>query len=119
MFREVLQKLVAGVPGATAAMVMGADGIPLDEFRSGTQDGVDLQTLAVEYSTLIRDLRGKAASMGAEGLEELSVRTANGGVIIRIVNDEYFAMLTLQDTGYAGKGRYLLRHACEEVLSQL
>jgi predicted regulator of Ras-like GTPase activity (Roadblock/LC7/MglB family) len=119
VFGDLLRNLVESVPGAIACLIMGADGIPLEEHKKSADLGIDLQTLAVEYSNLLREIRKNAANLGAEGLQEISVRTEAFTILLRLVNDEYFALFLLDSAGYFGKGRYLLRNTCTQVRTQL
>ena len=119
-FREILMSLVNDVPGAHAAMIMAKDGIPLDEYRNPSLNGaIDLQSVGVEYSSLINEFRKNAQNLGVEGMDEVSVRGDQWTFLVRVVNDEYFLILALQSSGYFGKGRYLLRKASHQVRNQL
>ena len=118
-FVETLQNLVEQVPGAEAAMLMGYDGIPLAEVKKRDDLPMDLQSVAVEYSGLIREMKKNAASLGTEGLEEVDIKTGTWAVVLRVINEEFFALLLLSSSGYLGKGRYLLRTACSQVRSEL
>ena len=119
VFGDLLSKLVRSVPGATAAVIMSYDGIPLEEFKRSDDIALDLQTLAVEYSSLVKDIKKNAANLGTEGLQEITIRTERWTLIIRLVNEEYFALLALDSSAYFGKGRYLLRSTCSQVRAQL
>ena len=54
-FREILQRLVEDTPGALAAVLMGSDGIPIDDYRaSGAR--IDLPALAVEFQRVLEEI---------------------------------------------------------------
>ncbi|RYF11573.1 MAG: roadblock/LC7 domain-containing protein, partial [Deltaproteobacteria bacterium] len=47
-FREHCQHIVESVPGASACILMGFDGIPIDTFE-GKPQAFDIPTLLTEY----------------------------------------------------------------------
>lgn len=107
MFAEVLQKMVEATAGGIGAVVMGNDGIAIDQYFKPHQ-GVDLQLIAVEYANILKEIRKAAEILGTGALEEVSVRTERLHLVIRILSNEYFVALALDCGGNYGKGRYLL-----------
>lgn len=108
MFGNVLQRMVEEVGGGIGAVLMGYDGIAIDEyFRS--VPGVDLQMMAVEYANVLKEIRKASEILDTGIMEEVAIRTERFHVIIRIISREYFVALTLDRDGNVGKGRYLLR----------
>lgn len=107
MFGEILQGIVEGTAGATGAVLMGYDGIAIDQhFRPS--GGVDLSLIAVEYANVLKEIRKTAEILDTGLMEEVSVKTERLYVIIRTLSDDYFVALTLERDGNLGKGRYLL-----------
>lgn len=107
-FRETLKGIVESVEGGLGVIIMGYDGIAIDEyFLEGA--GMDLNLLAVEYASLLKDVKHTADILKAGGLEEMAVNTAQSCVIMRTINDDLFLALILSRNGNYGKGRYLLR----------
>jgi predicted regulator of Ras-like GTPase activity (Roadblock/LC7/MglB family) len=108
MFGEILQEIVTGTPGAIGAVLMGYDGIAIDQhFRS--HEGEELSLVAVEYANVLKEIRKTAEILNTGHMEEVSVKTERLLVILRTLGDEYFVALTLERDGNYGKGRYLLR----------
>lgn len=107
MFAEILQGIVEETAGALGAILMGYDGIAIDQHFK-VREGVDLSLVAVEYSNVLREIRRTAEILNTGAMEEVSVRTERLMVIIRTLSDEYFIALTLERDGNFGKGRYLL-----------
>lgn len=107
MFGEILQGIVDGTGGALGAILMGYDGIAIDQHFK-VREGVDLSLVAVEYSNVLREIRRTAEILNTGAMEEVSVKTERLMVIIRTLSDEYFIALTLERDGNFGKGRYLL-----------
>ena len=111
MFETELRSICSAVQGAVAASVMGNDGIPLTAYTvEGTQDdGVDVSSLLIEYSSLISQVQRSAQMFAAGGLEELSITSERLTMVIRPVTGEYFVALAMRKAANSGKGRYLLR----------
>lgn len=107
MFSDVLQNIVEGVGGGIGAVIMGYDGIAIDEYFQPHEE-MDLQLVAVEYANILKDIRKTAEILDSGVLEEVSIRTELFLVIVRIINEDFFVALTLRRDGNFGKGRYLL-----------
>jgi predicted regulator of Ras-like GTPase activity (Roadblock/LC7/MglB family) len=106
--RELLTLLLGQVEGAFAVMLMGSDCIAIDEIQQG-EAGFDVQTMAVEYGTVIKEIRRTIEVIGAGEMEEIIINTTNSCMVIRILNEEFFAVFVLARDGNLGKARYLLR----------
>jgi predicted regulator of Ras-like GTPase activity (Roadblock/LC7/MglB family) len=100
--------MVERVDGAMAAVVMGYDGIAIDEV---VRDGVplDVQLLAVEYATLLKEIKRTVDVLRTGVMEEVTIATGEVRIVIRVLNDEFFVVLIMQGDGNFGLGRYLLR----------
>ena len=107
MFNEILQRIVDGTSGALGAILMGYDGIAIDQYFKASEE-LDLSLVAVEYSNVLKEIRRTAEILDTGAMEEVSIKTERLMVIIRTLNDEYFMALTLERDGNFGKGRYLL-----------
>jgi len=107
MFAEVLQGIVEGTGGARGAILMGYDGIAIDQHFKRSE-GVDLSLIAVEYSNVLKEIRRTAEILDTGAMEEVAVKTENLMVIIRTLTSDYFIALVMDRDGNFGKGRYLL-----------
>jgi len=107
MFKQILENIVENTPGAVGAILMGFDGIAIEQHVSEGDD-VDLQLVAIEYSNVVKEIRNTAEILGTGKLQEVSVKTGRYYVIIQTVTPDYFVALTLERKGNFGKGRYLL-----------
>ena len=78
MFREVLQEVVEKTDGGIAAILMGYDGIPVEQYVEG--DAVlDVETIGMEYSVILKMIKNAAEMLdiGAAqrgGASEIGVR---------------------------------------------
>ena len=119
-FREILEKIVERTPGAVGGAIMGADGIPVDEYalprRARGEDGLDLPALAVEFQSVVEQARKVAGSLDGDGqLHELVLMTTGHQLLFRQIDDEYFVVVALEPTGTLGKARYLVRSLLREL----
>jgi predicted regulator of Ras-like GTPase activity (Roadblock/LC7/MglB family) len=120
-FESQLRTICASVQGAVAATIMGNDGIPVTayEVEEADDDGVDVSSLLVEYSSLIGQVQRSAQMFAAGGLEELSITSERLTTIIRPVTGEYFLALAMRSSANFGKGRYLLRIHAPRLAGEL
>lgn len=117
-FREILTDVVKRVDGGKAVVLMGYDGIAIDEFRREGAD-IDIQLIAVEYSSILKEMKRAAELLESGALQEISVVTGKGVIVARAVTDEYFLMLCLSLDGNLGKARYMLKMAVPKLIEQL
>ena len=117
-FREHLEEVVRGVDGAVACSLMGVDGI---EVETHLQDGgeLDVKSLLVEYSGVLRSAREAAEAHEAGGVDELAISTEKLQAVVRLVTPEYLLVVALLPRANTGKARYLLRVAAPKLKSEL
>ena len=117
-FREHLEGVCRGVEGAVACSLMGVDGIEVDTH---VQDGpeLDVKSLLVEYSGVLRSAREAAEAHAAGGVDELSITTERLQAVVRLVTPEYFMVVALAPGANAGKARYLLRITAPKLKAEL
>ena len=122
-FREVLSKVVDSTPGARAAVVMGTDGIPVEEYRAeGEGTDLDLPTLAVDFQRVLEEAQKVTTRMGADAggpLEEVILKTARIQVLFRPIDEEYYLIVALERTGFMGKARYLVSSLLQDLREEL
>lgn len=108
MFKVVLERIVNETPGGVGIVLMGFDGIAIEQYFLDTGD-LDLQLVAIEFSNVVKEIRHTAEVLGTGALQEVTIKTNRYYVIIHALTDEYFVALTLSREGNLGKGRYLIR----------
>ena len=107
-FRGILQGLVEKVEGGQGAVIMGYDGIPIDEYFKEDLS-LDVQLLSVEYATLLKEIKRTVEVLKTGEIEEISIMTGLARVLVRPINPEFFVVFVLDKDGNFGKGRYLLK----------
>lgn len=108
MFQESLKRLVTETEGGVAGLLMGFDGIAVDSYVH-TPNATDIQTVGMEFSFILSQVRKAAEILEIGALQEFTIRADTTTLIIRVLNAEYFLALTIAPEGNLGKGRYLLR----------
>jgi len=117
MFGTKLEDTVKGVSGGRAAILMGFDGIPVDMYTG--ESTLDIETVGMEFSVLLKEVRKAAEMLDSGAAEEVMVRTEQMSTVLRVVNDEYFLAMALDRLGNIGKARYLLRVLAPEMRREL
>ena len=117
-FREHLEQICRDVDGAVACSLMGVDGIEVDTHVAEGAD-LDLKSLLVEYSGVLRSAKDAAEAHAAGGVAEIAIATDKLLAVVRTVSPEYFMVVALTPDGNFGKARYLLRVTAPKLRSEL
>jgi predicted regulator of Ras-like GTPase activity (Roadblock/LC7/MglB family) len=118
MFLNILQRIVEESGGGIGAVLMGYDGIAIDQYFSPGEQ-IDLQMIAVEYANVLREIRRTAEILSLGEMEEVSIKTARFHIVVRIITADYFVAMTLRHDGNFGKARYLLTRETGNLLAAL
>jgi predicted regulator of Ras-like GTPase activity (Roadblock/LC7/MglB family) len=110
LFAETLKKVVDNVEGGIAAVIMGLDGISVDTYIK-LADRVDVNTVAMEFSFILSQVRKAGDSLAVGSLEELSVKAQRLLLVCRMISPQYFIAI--------GKARYLARLAQPALVAAL
>ncbi len=116
--REILKNIVDNVNGGLGAVVMGYDGISIDEHIKENAN-VDVPLLAIEYSAVLKEIKKTVSVLKIGKMEEVSINTESFLVIIRAINEDLFVVLVILKEGNYGKGRYLLKINSPELFKFL
>jgi predicted regulator of Ras-like GTPase activity (Roadblock/LC7/MglB family) len=118
-FRDSLERIVRGVEGSIGGVVMAMDGIAVETF-AGDGAGVDVGLYGAEIAAILRQIRGRGAIHLSSGpVEELDLFAEKFHAVVRFLSDEYFVAVAFRPGGNVGKGRYLLRTAMPDLVSEL
>jgi predicted regulator of Ras-like GTPase activity (Roadblock/LC7/MglB family) len=115
----LLQKIVEDTPGARAAILMGFDGIAIEQYVRPEDADSDIEALAMEFSFRFLDLRKAAESLDLGEVSDITIKAERGAILVRVLNPEFFVATLLSDAGHFGKGRWLLRSTAASIASQL
>lgn len=118
MFQEVLKEVVDHTDGGVASLLMGFDGIPVDQYvREG--EGFDVETVGMEYSVILKSIRNAAEMLDAGDAREVAIKAERITTVIRLINEEYFVAIAIKPSGNVGKARFLLRTRSPKLLANL
>jgi predicted regulator of Ras-like GTPase activity (Roadblock/LC7/MglB family) len=116
-FKAILKNILEESWGGLGAVIMGYDGIAIDEY---TREGaLDVQLLAVEYASVLKEIKRTVGVLKTGELEEVSIVSDKYSVIVRGISDDFFLALVLQSDGNFGKGRYLLKRDAARLREEL
>jgi predicted regulator of Ras-like GTPase activity (Roadblock/LC7/MglB family) len=115
-FADIMKEIVQGTEGALGAVVVGIDGIPVEEF-SITED-IDLQSMTVEYATLLKEIERGSQASDLGSTKEVTVIAEKAMIMLRRLTEEYFMVLIIKPDGNFGKGRFLLRMSVPKLLKE-
>lgn len=118
MFTETLKRVVDNVDGGIAAVIMGLDGIPVESYVK-LDDRVDVNTVAMEFSFILGQVRKAGESLQVGNLEELSVKAQRLLLVCRMISANYFVAVAIAPEGNFGKARFLMRMATPDLVAQL
>jgi len=118
MFKEVLQSVVDNTEGGIAGLLMGYDGIPVDQYVRQGQT-IDVEAVGMEYSVVLKQILKAAEMLKAGAAKEVAIKAERITTVIRLINEEYFIAVTLQPSGNLGKARFLLRTRGQKLVSEL
>ena len=115
-FSEILKEVVNNTEGALGALIVGLDGIPVEEYTVNSD--MDIQSMTVEFSSLLREIEKGSQSAEMGSTREVTVIADKAMIMLRRLNDEYFFVLIIKPEGNFGKGRFLLRMAAPRLLQE-
>ena len=114
----MLKKVVDNVDGGIAAVIMGLDGIPVETYVR-LNDRIDVNTVAMEFSFILSQVRKAGDSLQVGSLEELSVKAQRLVLICRMISPQYFVAIVVSADGNFGKARYMARISAPTLASAL
>ena len=118
MFRDSLKRLVDQTEGGVAGLLMGFDGIAVESYAKD-QAKTDIQTVGMEFSYILTQVRKATETIDAGAVEEVTIRTDRLTLLIRVLSRDYFVALAIAPNGNSGKGRYLLRVTAPKIQAEM
>lgn len=115
-FAEVLKETVDKVDGAVSAMIIGADGITVQEYIN--EKLIDLTELSAEASAMIKDINLASLNLGIGEAREFSIISDKCGIIMRKITPDYYLALIIRPDGNYGKGRFILKTAVPKLAAE-
>lgn len=118
MFAEEIKNVVDQVDGGIAGLIMGLDGIALEQYVT-TGKEFDMNTVGMEFSFILTQARKAGELLEIGGVNELVVRAEGITLLTRMMSDDYFLAVALGPNANFGKTRFLMRMAEGKLRSEL
>lgn len=115
--KDTLKSIVDKIPGARGAILMGFDGIAVEQYD--VDGGVDLEGIATEFSFRFVELLKASKALDLGTLSDITIKAERGTLLVRCLSEEFFTIVLLADSKSFGKGRWVLRSAAPELLASL
>ena len=116
-FTQVLERIAERVPELQVVMIMGTDGIPLE--RLSVRPSPNMEALAAEYTTLLRNTLGVASDTGLGELQDMSVVTDLVTTLLVSVTADYVLFASLGPAAVLGRARHALRVGAMQLAPHL
>jgi predicted regulator of Ras-like GTPase activity (Roadblock/LC7/MglB family) len=117
LFAESIKTVVDNVEGGIGGVIMGVDGIAIDKYIA--DKAVDVDTISMEFSYILNQVRKAGHVLEIGELTEFSVRAEQLSFVVRMLSEEFFIAVVLTDDGNYGKARYMLRLVAPQVIANL
>ena len=122
-FRSILRSIVEECGGGLGAVLMGADGIPIEEYVTDRiPEGPlqeDIGSAGVEFSRILEEVRKAADALSGGSVSEMVVALARMNLVFRPIDGDTFLALVLANDGNLGKARYLIRRHLLAIRQEL
>ncbi len=122
-FRSILRSIVEECGGGLGAVLMGADGIPIEEYVTDRiPEGPlqeDIGSAGIEFSRILEEIRKAADALGGGAVSETVVSLARMSLVFRPIDGDTFLALVLSADGNLGKARYLIRRHLLAIRQEL
>ena len=109
MFLELLESIISKVEGTLGVVIIGMDGISIEKRLHDAS--INIESLAAEYTSLLRSSSSTTQGIGLWSLEEFIVITDQRIIVARMITPEYFLLLVLKKDGNLGRARFELKKA--------
>jgi predicted regulator of Ras-like GTPase activity (Roadblock/LC7/MglB family) len=116
-FKELLGRLVAGVPGARGAIIADWEGEAVDQ--AGEMDDYDLKVIGAHKGIILHNLRDVVVRLGDDRLAELVITTADTQTLVLPVTNDYFLVLTLGRADALGRALFEARRCVLELRKEI
>jgi predicted regulator of Ras-like GTPase activity (Roadblock/LC7/MglB family) len=117
-FKAILKTIVDESCGGLGGTLMGYDGIAIDEYLGETR-GIDVPIMAIEYASILKEIKRTVGVLKTGELEEVSIITQKCTVVVRGITEDFFLALVLGHDGNFGKARYLMKREAPKLREAL
>lgn len=121
-FVPILEKLLEGCSGGLAAILMGRDGLAIQQALArgvGEDESERLGNAGVELSRILEEIRKASDAFLGGAASEVIVGLERYWLVVRGVDEDTVLVLALSPQGNVGKTRFLMRRAIPSLQAAL
>jgi len=111
VFKAALETILERTEGSLGALIMGTDGIAVEQVINATALDRNLDVIATEVTSLVRAAQRMGRDVDLGGAREMMFAYDNAVIVVRALNSDYFIALALDADSQLGRGRFELRKA--------
>jgi predicted regulator of Ras-like GTPase activity (Roadblock/LC7/MglB family) len=111
-FIPALEKILHGSGGALAAILMGRDGLAIQQAlarRVGEEEAERLGNAGVELGRILEEIRKASDAFLGGAAQEVIVGLEHYWLVLRCVDEDTVLVVALAPEGNVGKARFLMR----------
>ena len=122
-FEKILREIVGNCGGGIGAVLMGSDGIPIEQVvTEGVPEGPladDIGTAGVEFNRILEEIRKASDALAGGAVGETVVVLSRFSLVFRPVDEETYLAVIVAPHGNLGKARYLMRRSLLAIRQEL
>jgi predicted regulator of Ras-like GTPase activity (Roadblock/LC7/MglB family) len=122
-FGTVLREIVDSCGGGIGAVLMGSDGIPIEQVVSeGVPEGPltdDICTAGVEFNRILEEIRKASDALAGGAVAETVVVLSRFSLVFQSVDEDTYLSVIVAPHGNLGKARYLMRRSLLAIRQEL
>jgi predicted regulator of Ras-like GTPase activity (Roadblock/LC7/MglB family) len=121
-FATILRTLVSEAGGTIAALLIGRDGVPIEQVEAARLPAEESERIAsagAELGRIFEEIRKAADSFGGGQPHETVVRLDRFWLLLRPVDEDTHLLLVVAPEGNVGKARFLMRRHLAALRAQL
>lgn len=111
MFKQVLEEILERTSNSIGALIMGTDGIAVEQVLRAAGSDMNLDVAAAEFTSLVRSAQRMSDNLDFKNLHDMVLTYDTVQVVIRTLTPAYFLVLALDPDGSIGHARFELRKA--------
>jgi predicted regulator of Ras-like GTPase activity (Roadblock/LC7/MglB family) len=111
VFKTALENILERTEGSLGALIMGIDGIAVEQVISPEAHNSNLDVAAAEITSLVRNVKRLGNDVDLGSFRELTLAYKNSTIVARMLSDDYFLLLALEADSNISRGRFELRKA--------
>lgn len=112
-FADTLNEIASRIPQVRMIVIMGTDGIPVERYVRMEDADLEhnLEALAAEYATLLRNSLSVAQDTQLGALREVTVVNDTLTALLVSITPDYYLFAALAPGARVGEARFILRLA--------